>query len=205
MPPSFDASVFINCPFDEQYQPLLRALLFTVRRLGLEPRIASESLDSGRPRLGKILDLIRACRFAVHDLSRIRAEEPGDFQRMNMPFELGLDIGCRNYGAGKLRRKCCLILESEKYRFQRAISDISNCDIGSHENKPELLVSRVRNWLVTESLGRGPSASEIWYDYNMFWDYLRRRLAAERFTDSEIQALPIPEFVEHLDAWLRAR
>ena len=54
----FDRNVFINCPFDEGYLPLLRPLLFTTFYVGLNPRITLESLDSGRPRIDKIVKLI---------------------------------------------------------------------------------------------------------------------------------------------------
>jgi len=37
---AFDRNVFINCPFDDGYMPLLRPLLFTVYCLGFQPRIA---------------------------------------------------------------------------------------------------------------------------------------------------------------------
>ena len=43
----FSKNVFINCPFDEQYIPLLRSILFTIVYLGFTPRIASERFDSG--------------------------------------------------------------------------------------------------------------------------------------------------------------
>ena len=43
----FSSNVFINCPFDSDYVPLLRPLLFTVLFLNLNPRIASERFDSG--------------------------------------------------------------------------------------------------------------------------------------------------------------
>ena len=48
---SFDKNVFINCPFDEEYYPLLCPLLFTVLRLGFNPRIALERSDSSSPSL----------------------------------------------------------------------------------------------------------------------------------------------------------
>jgi hypothetical protein len=54
----FHDNVFVNCPFDEEYLPLLRPLLFTIFRLGLRPRIALEELDSGAPRVQKIIRLI---------------------------------------------------------------------------------------------------------------------------------------------------
>ena len=49
--PSPDNSVFINCPFDADYEPLLRVLLISVIRCGLHPRIARERLESGEPRI----------------------------------------------------------------------------------------------------------------------------------------------------------
>lgn len=50
-------NVFVNCPFDNQYFPLLKALLFTIVYIGLKPLI-SETSDSGEIRLHKIKDLM---------------------------------------------------------------------------------------------------------------------------------------------------
>ena len=57
--------------------------------LGFRPKIALEELDSGAPRIGKIIDLIRTSRYAIHDLSRLQARRRGEFYRLNMPLELG--------------------------------------------------------------------------------------------------------------------
>lgn len=67
---AFEENVFVNCPFDQQYLPLLRPLLFTVIYLGLKPRIALEAMDSGQARLDKIVGLIRDSKFSIHDLSQ---------------------------------------------------------------------------------------------------------------------------------------
>jgi len=91
----FETNVFINCPFDEDYLPLLRPLLFTLVYLGYSPRIASERSDSAENRVDKICGLIRESMYSIHDLSRLRAREVGEFYRMNMPFELGIEYGCR--------------------------------------------------------------------------------------------------------------
>jgi hypothetical protein len=53
-----------------------------------------ERLDSGRPRIDKIISLIKESKYAIHDLSRLKAREAGEYYRLNMPFELGLDVGC---------------------------------------------------------------------------------------------------------------
>lgn len=47
----FEKSVFINGPFDEEYFPLLKTLLFTIKKLNFIPRISLERNDSGKVRL----------------------------------------------------------------------------------------------------------------------------------------------------------
>jgi hypothetical protein len=137
---SFENSVFINCPFDEEYKGILRALLFCVIEMGFEPRIALESLNSGQARIEKIIELIENSKFGIHDLSRIKSTKVGEFYRMNMPFELGLDIGCQRFKGQRWMDKKCLILEAERYRYQAALSDLSNSDIAVHNNDPAIAV-----------------------------------------------------------------
>lgn len=98
----FSRSVFVNCPFDSDYLPLLRPLLFTILDLRFIPRIASERSDSGESRIEKISGLIGDCRYSIHDLSRLRASQAGEFSRMNMPFELGIEYGSRLFGPALL-------------------------------------------------------------------------------------------------------
>ena len=144
-------SVFINCPFDNQYWPLFEALVFTVIACGFRPRCALEELDSGTVRLEKVLRIIRSCRLAVHDLSRVELSGRRSLPRFNMPFELGLDIGCRRFGRRKFGKKRTLILDSKRYRYQAFISDISGQDIHTHNNVPDNLIRRVRDWLRVNS------------------------------------------------------
>ena len=54
---AFDDNVFINCPYDVEYLPLLRPLVFTVLYAGLNPRLASERLNSGETRISKKEDI----------------------------------------------------------------------------------------------------------------------------------------------------
>ena len=41
----FETDVFVNCPFDDDYLPLLRPILFAIIDLGFSPRIALESFE----------------------------------------------------------------------------------------------------------------------------------------------------------------
>ena len=199
---SFERNVFINCPFDDDYVPLLRALLFTVIYLGFKPRIALESLDSGTPRIQKIVTLIGDSRYAIHDLSRLRAGVAGEFYRLNMPFELGLDVGCRLFGAGRGRTKRCLILETERYRYQAALSDLSNSDIAVHGDEPIRIVSEVRNWLSNQSGLEAPGPSRIWGAFLEFTSDNFSMLKDRGFSDEDIRKLPISELMNSTAGWV---
>jgi hypothetical protein len=98
---NFDTNVFINCPFDNDYRQLLLAVIFTALYLGYKPRLSLERADSGENRIDKILDLIIESKFGIHDLSRIESQKGNEHFRMNMPFELGIDFGCKKLKEGK--------------------------------------------------------------------------------------------------------
>ena len=52
-----------------------------------------------------------------------------------MPFELGLDFRCKDFGGFPFdQKKMILVLEEEQYRYQKFISDLSGSDIESYEN-----------------------------------------------------------------------
>ena len=200
----FETSVFINCPFDDEYLPLLRPILFCVGDLGFEPRIALERLNSGEPRVEKILELIEASKFAIHDLSRLKAEKEGQFFRLNMPFELGLDVGCRIFGNPRLAQKRCLILEAERYRYQAAISDLSNSDIAVHGNDPLAALTEVRHWLAGEAGIRAPGPSALWGRFTDFMADNYDALIARGFSARDIENLPIRELLPCIRDWIAA-
>ena len=205
MPPrsdDFDRNVFINCPFDSEFLPLAQALVFSILRLGLEPRTATERADSGETRIQKIRELIESSCFSVHDLSRMEPLGPHDLPRFNMPFELGLDLGCRYYGSSRCKNKLCLILEREQYRYQRVLSDISGNDIRSHQNDPECLVRVVRNWFFVSRGGPLPSARRLWDDYNLFQVDLKTSLDQLNFSDRDVLALEMAEYIDSVKEWL---
>lgn len=199
---SFEKSVFVNCPFDEDFYPLLRPLLFTVIYLGFNPRITLENLDSGQPRIQKVQSLIEASKYAIHDMSRIKAKKVGEIFRLNMPFELGLDVGCRLYKGEKWSNKKCLILEAEKYRYKAAISDLSNSDIAVHGNLPEDVVLEVRNWLNNEANLDASGPSKIWGDFNDFMATNYDELEAKGFSEKDIERLPIHELMRYMKKWV---
>lgn len=197
----FETNVFINCPFDDQYLPLLRPILFTVIYLGLSPRIALERLDSGEPRIQKIISLIKDSKYSIHDLSRIKARKRGEYYRLNMPFEIGLDVGCRLFKDGECSTKSCLILEAQPYRYQAAISDLSNSDIAVHNDEPERVAAEVRNWLNSAAGLRAPGPSAIWGAFLDFMAANYDELKGRGFSDKDIEKLPVNELIAGMQAW----
>jgi hypothetical protein len=199
----FDENVFINCPYDDAFYPLLRPMLFTVIYAGLTPRLALEQLNSGEPRFQKIIRLIEESKYAIHDISRIKAKKRGELFRFNMPFELGLDVGCRAFSSDHRSEKRCLILEAKRYRYQAALSDLSNSDIEAHKNKPTQVVIAVRNWLRTEVGVNIAGPTQVWTDFYQFMTDDYDDLSSKGFSNRDIQELPVSELVEHMSDWIR--
>ena len=83
MPPSFERSVFVNCPFDEEYAPILQALAFCIVYLGFHPRLAPENADNAATRLDRIAELIRDSKYGIHDLSRCKSRTVDEYARMS--------------------------------------------------------------------------------------------------------------------------
>ncbi|MBI1405479.1 MAG: hypothetical protein GC145_05080 [Caulobacter sp.] len=200
--PTFETSVFINCPFDEDYEPILQAILFAIVYLGFYPRIARERNNAAENRLEKIRELIEASKFSIHDLSRCQASRKGEAYRLNMPFELGIDYGCRQYFGGRHADKKILILEERKYRYQAALSDLAGCDIDTHGGDFQTAVRKVRNWLVTEAGAPAEGAGKVLGRYVDFqgWNY-DKQLAAG-FSEDDIQDYPTKELLDAMIEWV---
>lgn len=194
---NFNNNVFINCPFDENYKSLLKMLIFTIIHCGYNPRISLESSDSSISRLEKIQNLIHNAKYSIHDISRCKASRKGEYYRLNMPFEIGLDFGCKKYGNSEQQEKEILILSSDPYHYQKALSDLSGVDIMVHKNDNEEMVRRIREWLYTKkSTIKQPTT--IWDDYNAFIAYLE-----EDLKEKDIKNMAIPEYIDKAKEYIR--
>lgn len=201
---AFERNVFVNCPFDEKYVALLRPLLFTVIYLGLKPRIALEAIDSGELRLDKIVALIRDSKFSIHDLSRSEAVVAGELYRLNMPFELGIDFGCRLFGEPKHREKRTLVLEAKPHRYKASISDLAGADIQCHDDEPYKVIGVVRSWLKNVCLDQAVGPAQI---SSAFTDFMAQNFDALTklgFSPKDIEGLHLAELLERMDTWVTA-
>jgi hypothetical protein len=202
--PPFEQSVFINCPFDSAFAPILQAIAFCVTNLDFHPRLAPENADNAASRLDRILELVRGSKYAIHDLSRCRAASIGEYARMNMPFELGIDYGCRRFGGEPLSTKSVLILEETRHDYQRALSDIAGWDIEAHDGDHIKAVRHVRNWLVRQASAPPIGPTRVLSDYADFQEWYWRRELANGASEEDIRTYPTVQLINAMREWVEA-
>jgi hypothetical protein len=156
---NYSRSVFINCPFDEEYQNLFESIVFVVLSCGFIPRCAKDSMDSDEIRINKINNIIKESKYGIHDISRVEMSEKSLLPRFNMPLELGIFLGCQKFGNKNDRQKRYLVLDKDPYRYKQFISDISGQDIQGHNNNPQKIISVIRDWLAHVSKKTIPGSS----------------------------------------------
>lgn len=195
-------NVFINCPFDVAYKPLFDAMVFTVHDCGFIARCALEEEDASQVRIDKIYTIIADCRYGIHDISRTELDENSGFPRFNMPLEFGVFLGAKKFGIAEQKRKKCLVLDKELYRYQQFISDIAGQDIQAHNNEAETLVRGVRNWLRTASGRRTiPGGNIIWERYQTF---LRDLPQTVEECQLDVEDLIFNDYIFVIGKWLVA-
>jgi hypothetical protein len=96
-------------------------------------------------------------------------------------------------------------METQRFRFQAALSDLSRSDIKAHKDEPEEVVRVVRDWLVQEAHARSTSSSKLYGFFNDFMAENYKRLVTEGFTKHDIKLLPTPELQAHMAKWIKAR
>lgn len=191
--------VFINCPFDGGYLQIFRALIFGIFACGFRPRSALELEDSGQLRLEKLYGLVEECRFGIHDLSRTQLDPINKLPRFNMPLELGLFLGAKRYGSKSQKLKRALILDVEKHRYQKFISDLAGMDIKEHGSDAAKALRQTRNWLANVSRRDLPSSTKIERLYRRFEKNLPAICDEREFELTEITYV---DFERIVVAWL---
>ena len=203
VPHDYAENVFINCPFDTDYEPLFYAIVFAICDLGLNPRSAKFISDGGQPRINKILELIENCQFGIHDISRTELDPIHGLPRFNMPFELGLDLGCKTYGTADHQDKLLLILDTERDRYRQFISDIAGQDIANHHGNAETAISIVRDWLrphLNFLVSRTPSGATIYRRYKKFQVDLPEYCQDLRW---DVDTLAFADFLWAVHDWIK--
>ncbi len=160
-------AIFINCPFDADYQPIFNAVLFTVCALGFEPRSALEVADCSDLRLRKILRshsdfALRDPRSLTHGTRR--KDEPSTLQHA---FGVGYFPGAKEFGGKTAKKKRCLIFAKNQH-VKSFISDINGLDIHGHDDLPQNVIAPIRQWLCTDARANAVPASVLTEHFQKF-------------------------------------
>ncbi len=119
------AKVFLNIPYDERFKRLCLAYICGISSFGFVPRATLE-IPGGVRRLDRIFKLIQACRFSVHDLSRVELDKRRPrAPRFNMPFELGLSVAWERDGT---KEHTWFVFEAVPRRLTKSLSDLNGTD-----------------------------------------------------------------------------
>ena len=160
-------AVFINIPYDQEFERLYLAYIVGLSTLGLEPR-ATLGIPGGRRRLSRILDLIASCRYSIHDLSRVQLDRAAPrTPRFNMPFELGLTVAWSELNPN---RHTWFVCETRERRALKSLSDLNGTDIQIHDGTVEGVMRELCNCFV--AVGRQPNVPQMMRVYRT----LRKRV-----------------------------
>ena len=201
-PVLYQKQVFINCPFDDTYKPLFQAVVFTVHACGFTARCALEEDNSADVRIQKIIRIIDACHYGIHDISKADLDAGTKLARFNMPLELGIFIGAHHFAPRKHynRNKKFIVMDTESFRYQRFISDINGQDIKAHEMKEENVIWHVRDFLATSSRAQLPGATYLTEQYNLFKSALPAICQQLKWT---VDKLTFINYVDCATVWLK--
>ena len=167
---AYEKSVFINCPFDPEFQDQMLATVFSVAAHGLSSRSALETDGSSEPRFLRIFKTLSQSKYSIHDLSRCGGEGPENLARFNMPLELGAACALRFERNQSARPHNLLILVPEGFAYQRFVSDLAGFDPGRHSQTVESVIREVCAWLPLQedTIGPYPSALQIFEAFPRF-------------------------------------
>jgi hypothetical protein len=116
-------AVFLNLPFERNYEPIFVGFVVGLVTLGLVPRSVIELDEDGDGRMGRLFRLMQQCGASIHDLSY-----RGPEYRYNMPFELGVAYAITRYETGRT----LLICEAAKRDLLKTLSDLRGFDPKTH-------------------------------------------------------------------------
>ncbi len=191
--------VFINCPFDQEFWPKLEVIGFTIVACGFWPRCALMEDNSSDVRLDKIVRMIGESRYSIHDLSRVTLDTQNSLPRFNMPFELGLDLGCERFRSRRPRKQM-LVLERTRYETQKCLSDIAGQDLKAHGDDLDKLMRIIRHWLADASNRRTIPGEQTIRDWHASFSADLPEVCRRAGIDGA--NLPFSHYVEFARTWV---
>jgi hypothetical protein len=154
-------SVFLNIPYDKPFEKLYLAYIVGLVELGLTPKVTL-GIAGGAARIDRIFDLLKSCRYSVHDLSPVEVDrKKPPTPRFNIPFELGMAFAWSRLASAN---HDFFAFESMNRRAQKSLSDLSGTDFNIHDSKPEGIMRELRN--AFERRQNRPTVPRMMKSYN---------------------------------------
>lgn len=176
-----NADVFVNVPFDPEYEPLFIALISGLASLGLRPRSVLE-VTTTKDRLNRLVSLLETTSFSVHDISRVQLSGKSHrLPRFNMPFELGLAVAVAQLAKKRSWNHEWRVFEAVNYRLQTSLSDLNGYDPLIHGGTPDGMLRKLREAFVR---ARGqPSLAAMQRSWKELRRYVHRQRRRGEFDD----------------------
>jgi hypothetical protein len=158
--------VFLNIPYDRQFEPLCLAYICGIACFGLVPRATLEI--PGDRRLNRILNLIKSCAVSLHDLSRVQLDRNKPrTPRFNMPFELGVTVAREKLVD---RKHQWYVFETVNRGAEKSLSDIAGTDVYVHGGTIQGVLRQLSNAFIRQE--RQPTLAQMMAVYR----YVRAEL-----------------------------
>lgn len=206
--PPFERCVFVNCPFDAEYLPLLHAMLFAIHDCGFVARTAVEDTGSNEMRIEKIVRIISESCYSIHDISRVEVSKgKPKLPRFNMPFECGLAMGAIRFGvprAGAPARDF-LLMAAVPFQDKVTLSDLAGQDPKTHDKDPDKVISAVRAFLSAKVRApeRTRGAEAIRQRYLRFRARLPALARKLEISEAEIETFDyLPDWLRIMSGWM---
>lgn len=152
--------VFLNIPYDRQFEPLYLAYITALSAMGFFPQ-ATLGI-AGNRRLDRIASLIEGCAYSAHDLSRVQLDRNlPRTPRFNMPLELGLAIG---WARANPQRHKWFVFESMKRRLSKSMSDLDGTDPYIDDGTVQGVMREICNAFVRPDQPTVPEMMKMYHD-----------------------------------------
>jgi hypothetical protein len=159
MPTSKQQRVFLNIPYDQQFERTYLAYVTALSAMGFLPQ-ATLGIGGNR-RLDRIASLIEGCSYSIHDMSRVQLDRNAPrTPRFNMPLELGLAVA---WARANQHHKW-FVFESVKRRLAKSMSDLDGTDPYIHEGTIRGVMREVCNAFVRPNQPTVPQMMKMYRD-----------------------------------------
>lgn len=159
--------IFVNCPFDAEYVPVLDAIVFACVSTGFTPWLSTSSGMAGTARIERILLELERAPYSIHDLTRYQGEGQDNLARMNMALELGMAMARRG-SRPEDNAHVWVALAPPGAIHRKFVSDLAGYDPLEHDGTPRTALPAILSWLLALPESADVELSDVRRGYEAF-------------------------------------